>query len=147
MNREQKRARALVVGMSLALVLLIIAGVLHLLDMGGSRLLVYAAALAQGAGVVVCLRVKPDTGAVTSDERDKEIEKSAYLAGFGAVYLFVIVVSFAPIALLGEEGSIPAKYMPGLLVGAVLCQAYVMSIATLDKYGRSGSADDRTTAG
>jgi len=138
MNREQKRAWALVVGMSLALLCVIVAGVLHLLEMGGSRLFVYAAALAQGAGVIVCLRVKPDTGAVTTDERDKEIEKSAYLAGFGAVYLFVIVVSFAPIAILGEDASIPVTWMPGLLVGAGLCQAYAMSIATLLKYGRGG---------
>ena len=71
-------------------------------------------------------------------ERDKAIEKSAYLAGFGAVYFYVIVVSFAPIAILGEDGTIPAKYMPGLLVGAALCQAYAMSIATLVKYGRGG---------
>jgi hypothetical protein len=138
MNREQKRAWSLVVGMSLALFLVIIAGVLHLLDMSGARLFVYAAAVAQGAGVIVCLRVKPDAGAVTSDERDKEIEKSAYLAGFGAVYLFVIVVSFAPIAILGEDASIPVTWMPGLLVGAGLCQAYAMSIATLVKYGRGG---------
>ncbi|UCD50921.1 MAG: DUF2178 domain-containing protein [Phycisphaerales bacterium] len=138
MNREQKRAWALVVGMSLALLFVIIAGLLHLLDVGWSRPFVCAAAVALGAGVIACLRVKPDTGAVTSDERDKEIEKSAYLAGFGAVYLFVIVVSFAPIAILGEDGSIPVKYMPGLLLGAGLCQAYAMSIATLVKYGRGG---------
>jgi len=146
MNREQKRAWALVIGMSLALILVIVAGLLHLLDLGWSRPFIYAAAVAQGAGVTVCLRVKPDTGAVTTDERDKEIEKSAYLAGFGAVYLFVIVVSFAPIAIFGEDGSIPTTWMPGLLVGAGLCQAYAMSIATLVKYGRNGHADDRTAA-
>jgi len=135
MNCRQRRAWALVIGMSLALIFVIVAGVLHLLDIGGSRLFVCAAAVAQGTGVVVCLRVKPDEGAVTSDERDKEIEKSVYLAGFGAVYFFVIVVSFAPIAILGEDGSIPTTWMPGLLVGAGLCQAYAMSIATLVKYG------------
>lgn len=138
MNCRQKRSWALVVGMSLALILVIVAGILHLLDLGWPRLFIYAAAVAQGTGVIVGLRVKPDGGAVTTDERDREIEKSAYLAGFGAVYLYVIVVSFAPIAILGEDGMVPAKYMPGLLVGAVLCQAYAMSIATLVKYGRGG---------
>jgi hypothetical protein len=127
--------------MSLALILMIVAGVLHWLDIGWSRPFIYAAAVAQGAGVIVCLRVKPDQGAVTSDERDKEIEKSAYLAGFGAVYLFVIVISFAPIAILGEDASIPVTWMPGLLVGAGLCQAYAMSVATLVKYGRGGKGD------
>ncbi len=84
----------------------------------------------------MCFRIKPDQGAVTSDERDKQIEKNAYLAGFGAVYLFVIVVSFAPIAVLGERASIPVTWLPGLLVGAGLCQAYAMSMATLIQYGR-----------
>jgi hypothetical protein len=138
MNCRQKRSWALVVGMSLALFLVSVAGVLHLLDIGWPRVFIYAAAIAQGTGVVVALRVKPDKGPVTMDERDKEIEKSAYLAGFGAVYLFVIVASFAPIAILGEDGMIPAKCMPGLLVGAGLCQAYAMAIATLLKYGRGG---------
>ncbi len=84
----------------------------------------------------MCLRIKPDQGTVTSDERDKQIEKNAYLAGFGAVYLFVIVASFAPIAVLGEKASIPVTWLPGLLVGAGLCQAYAMSLATLIQYGR-----------
>ena len=141
MNCRQKRSWALVVGMSLALILVIVAGILHLLDVGRPRVFLYAAAVAQGAGAIVCLRVKPDEGAVTCDERDKEIEKSAYLAGFGTVYLYVIVVSFAPIAILGEDGMIPTTWMPGLLVGAGLCQAYAMSIATLVKYGRTGKGD------
>ena len=138
MNREQKRSWAILVGMSLALIFVIIAAALYLLDIGWSYPFICAAVVAQCAGVVVCLRVKPDTGVVTSDERDKEIEKSVHLAGFGAVYFYVIVVSFAPIAILGEDGMIPAKYMPGLLVGAGFCQTYAMSIATLIKYGRGG---------
>lgn len=142
MNAAQKRSWAIVIGMSLALVLVIIAGVLHLLGFGWARLFLWAAAVPQGAGALVALRIKPDKGAVTSDERDKQIEKNAYLAGFGAVYLFVIVVSFAPIAILGEDGSIPTTWMPGLLVGAALCQAYAMSVATLVQYGRGGNSHE-----
>ena len=138
MKREQKRALAIVAGMSLALILVIIAGVLHLLGFAWARLFLWAAAVPQGAGVVIALRAKQDEGAVTSDERDKQIEKNAYLAGFGAVYFFVIVISFAPIAIFGEEGSIPTTWMPGLLVGAGLCQVYAMSLATLIQYGRGG---------
>jgi hypothetical protein len=130
--------------MSLALVFVIVAGILRLLDIAWSYAFIYTAAVAQCAGVVVGLRIKPEEGEVTFDERDREIERSACLAGFGAVYFYVIVVSFAPIAILGEDGMIPAKYMPGLLVGAGLCQAYAMSIATLIKYGRSGKADNGT---
>jgi hypothetical protein len=142
MNREQKRAWAIVTGMSLALILVIIAGVLHLLGFGWARLVLWAAAVPQGVGVLVGLRVKPDKGAVACDERDRQIEKNANLAGFGAVYLFVIIASFAPIAILGEKGSIPTTWMPGLLVGAGLCQAYAFFVAILIQYGRTGSGEN-----
>jgi hypothetical protein len=102
-------------------------------------LLFAPAAVVQGLGVLVCLRVKPDKGVVMSDERDKLIEKNAYMAGFGAVYLFVIVASFAPIAIFGEKGSFPVTWCPALLIGAGFCQAYAMSVATLIQYGRGGN--------
>jgi len=144
MNREQKRAWAIVVSMSLAAVLCLTALVLRHVGLHLPTILLFApAAVVQGAGVVVCFRIKPDQGAVTSDERDKQIEKSAYLAGFGAVYLFVIVASFAPIAVLGEKASIPVTWLPGLLVGAGLCQAYAMSLATLIQYGRGGRGEQQ----
>jgi hypothetical protein len=144
MNREQKRAWALVVSMSLAAVLCITALVLRHVGLHLPTILLFIpAAVVQGAGVVVCLRIKPDQGAVTSDERDKQIEKNAYLAGFGAVYLFVIVASFAPIAVLGEKASVPVTWLPGLLVGAGLCQAYAMSLATLIQYGRGGKGEQQ----
>jgi len=141
MNAAQKRSWAIVIGMSLALLLVLVAGVLHLLEYGSARLFLWAAAVPQGAGGLVALRVKPDKGTVTSDERDKQIEKNAHLAGFGAVYLFVIVASFAPIAIFGEKGSLPVTWCPGLLVGAALCQVYAQSIATLIQYGRTGKGE------
>lgn len=140
MNREQKRALAIVISMSLAVVLYVGALVSGRFGFDlGKIVLIVAAAVVQGTGVLVCLRVKPDKGAVTSDERDKLIEKNAYLAGFGAVYLFVIVMSFAPIAIFGEKGSFPVTWCPALLIGAGFCQAYAMSVATLIQYGRGGN--------
>lgn len=139
MNREQKRALAIVISMSLAAVLCVAALVSRHLELGWPTILLFVAAgVVQGTGVLVCLNVKPDQGAVTSDERDKQIEKNAYLAGFGAVYLFVIVASFAPIAIFGEKGSLPVTWCPALLIGAGFCQAYAMSVATLVQYGRGG---------
>ncbi|MEN6575198.1 MAG: DUF2178 domain-containing protein [Phycisphaerales bacterium] len=102
MNREQKRALAIVVSMSVAAILAIAALAARHFDWRPARLLLVAAAVVQGTGVLVCLRVKPDQGAVTSDERDKQIEKNSHLAGFGAVYLFVIVVSFAIVIQYGR---------------------------------------------
>jgi hypothetical protein len=139
MNREQKRAWAIALSMSLAAVLCITALALRHVGLHLPTILLFVpAAVVQGTGVVVCFRIKPDKGAVTSDERDKQIEKNAYLAGFGAVYLFVIVASFAPIGILGEKASIPVTWLPFLLVGAGLCQAYAMCVAILVQYGRGG---------
>ncbi|MHC4426701.1 MAG: hypothetical protein ACYSYV_11480 [Planctomycetota bacterium] len=87
-------------------------------------------------GVIVFIsRFKKDKGAVTFDERDKLIEKNAYLAGFGAVYLLVILVSYVPIGI-APEAKIPTKWFPFLLPVAGLCQCFAMSLATLIQYGR-----------
>ncbi len=142
MNREQKRAWAMVVSMTVAVVLFVAALLLRSLEPRWlSAVLIVAAAVVQCAGVLVALRVKPDEGRVTSDERDKQIEKNANLAGFGAVYLFVIVASFAPIAIFGEGGSLPVTWCPALLIGAGFCQAYAMFVATLIQYGRTDKGD------
>ncbi len=138
MNREQKRAWAIVTSMSLAALLGVAALVSwHLGFASATIVFVVAAAVVQGTGVLVCLRIRPDKGAVISDERDKQIEKNAHLAGFGAVYLFVIVASFGPIAIFGEKGSLPVTWCPALLIGAGFCQAYAMCVAILVQYGRS----------
>ena len=87
-------------------------------------------------GVIVFIsRFKKDKGAVTFDERDKLIEKNAHLAGFGAVYLLVILVSYVPIGI-APEAKIPTKWFPILLPLAVVCQCFAMSLATLIQYGR-----------
>jgi len=139
MNREQKRAWALVISMSMAGVLCAAALVCWHFGLASlSTALFVAAGVVLGTGVLVCSRIKPDKGTVTSDERDKQIEKNAYLAGFGAVYLFVIIASFAPIAIFGEKGSFPVTWCPALLIGTGFCQAYAMSVATLIQYGRGG---------
>ena len=138
MNREQKRAWALVISMSLATILVIVAFVIHHFGVGSLRAFLFSAGGVMGMGVFVFFRIKPDKGTVVFDERDRQIEKNANLAGFGAVYLFIILASFAPIAALGEEALIPVTWLPFLLVGAGLCQAYAFFVAILVQYGRGG---------
>lgn len=93
-------------------------------------------------GVIVFVsRLKKDKGAVTFDERDRLIEKNAHLAGFGAVYLLVILVSYLPIGI-APEAKIPTKWFPFLLPIAVLCQCFAQSLSTLIQYGR-GSKDGK----
>jgi hypothetical protein len=123
--------------MSLAAILCVAAFVVHRLGIGSPKPILILAAVAQGAGAVVGLRVRPDKGAVTSDERDKLIMKNANLAGFGAVFLFVIIASFAPIAIFGEKASIPVTWCPYLMVGVGWCYPYAMFVAILIQYGRT----------
>jgi hypothetical protein len=127
-----------VIGMSLALVFCVAAFVVHRLGVGSPKPLLVLAAVVQGVGVFVSFRFKPDKGAVTSDERDRLITKNANLAGFGGAYLFIIIASFAPIAILGEKASVPVTWLPGLLVGASLCHGYAFFLAILVQYGRGG---------
>ena len=88
-----------------------------------------------GAFWIISRILKKKKGEVVSDERDKQIEKNAYLAGFGAVYLLVIVVSYLPIGI-APEAKIPTQWLPYLFPIAVLCQCLAMSISTLIQYGR-----------
>ena len=91
--------------------------------------------LAIGVFVFISRFIKKDKGTITFDERDKLIEKNTYLAGFGAVYLLVIVVSYLPIGI-APDAKIPTQWFPFLFPIAVLCQCLAMSISTLIQYGR-----------
>ena len=55
-----------------------------------------------GVFLIISRILKKKKGEVVSDERDKLIEKNAYLAGFGTVYLLVILVSYLPIGIAPE---------------------------------------------
>jgi len=91
--------------------------------------------LSIGVLLIMSRVLKKKKGEVISDERDQQIEKNAYLAGFGAVYLLVIVVSYLPIGI-APEAKIPTQWFPFLFPIAVLCQCLAMSISTLVQYGR-----------
>jgi hypothetical protein len=90
--------------------------------------------LSLGVLLIISRILKKNKGEVVFDERDKLIEKNAYLAGFGAVYLLVILVSYLPMGI-APEAKIPTKWFPFLLPLAVLCQCFTMSLATLIQYG------------
>jgi len=91
--------------------------------------------LSLGVFLIISRILKKKKGEVVSDERDMQIEKNAYLTGFGAVYLLVILVSYIPIGI-APEAKIPTQWFPYLFPIAVLCQCLAMSISTLVQYGR-----------
>ncbi|MFH1884266.1 MAG: hypothetical protein ABIL62_16335 [Planctomycetota bacterium] len=143
MNREQKIALTLVITISLGLFLGIAAIVMRRFDVGVWKIaLAFAAAVAGSGGIVSITCFKKDKGAVTFDERDKLIDKNANLAGFGAVYLLVILVSYVPLAI-APEARIPTTWCPFLLPSAVFCQAYAQSIAILIQYGWGGKDEKK----
>ena len=98
--------------------------------------------LSVGVFLFISRILKKKEGEIVSDERDKLIEKNAHLAGFGAVYLLVILVSYLPMGI-APEAKIPAKWFPFLLPLAVLCQCFAMSLATLIQYGRGGKDGEK----
>jgi drug/metabolite transporter (DMT)-like permease len=141
MNRNQKISLYLVISITLAAILFALAFAVRHFGAVSPKPFFYGAAAVMAIGVFFVFRTKPDQGPVVADERDKLIEKNAQLAGFGAVYLLVIIASFAPIAIFGEDGSLPANWCPALLVGAAFCQAYAQSWAVLIQYGRADKED------
>jgi len=137
MNRAQKISLTIVITFSLGIFLGIIFIVMRLFDVGIHKIaFLFPVFIAGSGGIISITCFKKDKGTIIFDERDKLIEKNANLAGFGAVYLYVILMSFLPIGILGEEASIPVTWCPVLLIGAGFCQAFAQSIAILIQYGR-----------
>ena len=97
--------------------------------------------LSLGAFLFISRILKKKKGEVVSDERDKQIETNAYIAGFGAVYLLVILVSYLPIGI-APEAKVPTQWFPYLFPIAVLCQCLAMSISILIQYGRGGKSNE-----
>ena len=71
---------------------------------------------------------------------NKMIEKNAHLAGFGVVYLLVILVSYLPV-VMAPEAKIPTQWFPYLFPIAVICQYFTQSLATLIQYGRGSKGE------
>jgi len=139
MNRSQKISLTLVITFSLGLFLGITAIVMRRSGVGVWKIaLAFAVAIAGSGGIISLVFFRKDKDAITHDERDEQIWKNAHLAGFGAVYLYVILMSFLPIGILGEEASIPVTWCPGLLIGAGFSQVFAQSLAILIQYGWGG---------
>jgi len=140
MNRAQKVSLTIVITFLLGLLLAVILIVMRLFDLAVPKIAFLLPVFIAGSGGIISITCfRKDKGTVALDERDKLIEKNANLAGFGAVYLYVILMSFLPIGILGEEGSIPVTWCPALLIGAGFCQAFAQSLAILIQYGRGGN--------
>ena len=140
MNRAQKISLTLVVTFSLGLLIEIIVILIRLFGTGVPKIAYIFPVYVAGSGGIISLFFKKDKGPVIFDERDELIKKNASLAGFGAVYLFLILVSIIP-PMVAPEAGIPTTWFPALLISAAFCQAYAQSIAILIQYGWIGKGE------
>jgi membrane protease YdiL (CAAX protease family) len=143
MNRQQKIALFVLVVSLLGMFFTIVIALMkhYIQDFPKGAVAFGGFVLSLGLFFVISRIFKKKKGEVVSDERDKQIESNAYLAGFGAVYLLVIVISYLPIGI-APEAKIPTQWFPYLFPIAVLCQCLAMSISTLVQYGRGGKSDE-----
>ncbi|MBA7480263.1 hypothetical protein ES707_15712 [subsurface metagenome] len=143
MNRQQKIALIVLIVLLLApfLVLTIIIIRHFVPDFPKGTIAFGGFIFSIGVFIFISRFLKKDKGAVEFDERDKMIEKNAHLAGFGTVYLIVILVSYLPIGI-APEAKIPTQWFPFLFPIAVLCQCLAMSLATLIQYGREPKGEE-----
>ncbi len=139
MNREQKRALTILISMSVTIVLAVTAVVMKMLHLRwlGILLLPFVVAAACVGGIVY-FRLRPRGGSVVFDERDREIQRNANLAGFGMVYFLLGLGAFAPGLILGEEAAISVAWLPMMIAAAMVCHAYAFVASLLVQYGRRG---------
>ncbi|HBG28439.1 MAG: hypothetical protein A2Y10_10930 [Planctomycetes bacterium GWF2_41_51] len=137
MNRIQKMAVFNLITFGIASVLTIIAiAVLYNL-FGWPKARVGFAFISIGAlGAFSPLIFKKDSGAVTFDERDKLINRTAALGGFVASYLWLCLAGTAFLMLFSPE-DLKEFGLPLLLFGGMVIVYIVSSILILIQYGRN----------
>lgn len=142
MNREQKVAVSTLITSLLGMSLMIIGIVFRrYIESVPKIAIILPGAVLAIAFLVLISRFKYDKGAVKVDERDRKIQEKASLAGFGAVFFLVILVSYIPIAI-APDAKIPTAWFPGLLPVAALCYGFAVSLSTLIQYGRGGKENE-----
>lgn len=143
MNREQKLAWLVVVFAAVALAVSFVTVYLLYPEYGMPKALkgFYLLGLTGLSGIIFLFLCRKEKARVISDERDEQIGKNADLAGFGAVYLLVILISYVPIGI-APQARIPTQWFPFLFPLAVFCQILARSVAVLIQYGRGGKENE-----
>jgi hypothetical protein len=143
MNREQKIAITTLITSLLGMSLLIIAVIFRCYIESVPKIaIILPGAVLAIVILVLVSRFKYDKGIVKVDERDRQIQKNASLAGFAAVFLLVILVSYVPFAV-APDAKIPTEWFAGLLPVAALCYGFATSLSTLIQYGRRAKGEEK----
>ena len=75
---------------------------------------------------------------VDFDERDRLIGIRAGWVGFGASYMFYLIVCMVTWGIVGINGHVSAQVLPMMVVGGMIIMMLGQSIATLIGYGLGG---------
>ncbi len=78
---------------------------------------------------------KKDPGKIEYDERDRDIQRKAALAGFAMAYLVVGITTMVPFTILGPRAPITTSWLPLIFGAAGITHFYSWSIAILTQYG------------
>jgi hypothetical protein len=142
MNKTQKGAWLL---LGMGVLLFGFVGIIYAsLVAGGSRL-AGINAVKFWAGLIVAFTVaavllarrKQSPAEPESDERDDAIKKNAVLACFISVWVSLVLASFIPTLVVGDNGSIPVFFLPVINFMILLVAFLVYGIAVLVQYGRA----------
>jgi hypothetical protein len=146
MNKTQKGAW-LLLGMG-ALLFGFVGIIYASLVAGGSRL-AGVDAVKFWAGLIVAFIIaavalvhrKQSPAEPKSDERDDTIKKNAVLACFISVWISLVLASFVPTLVVGDNGSIPVFFLPVINLMILFVAFLVYGVAVLVQYGRARKGD------
>ncbi len=143
MNREQKLAWLFVIFAAIALAVSLVAVCFLYSEYGMPKALkgFYLIGLTGLSGIIFLFLCRKEKAKVICDERDEQIGKNADLAGFGAVYLLVILVSYVPVGI-DPQAAVPTQWCPFLFPLAVFCQILARSVSILIQYGFGGKKNE-----
>ncbi|MHC4125743.1 MAG: hypothetical protein ACYSRR_04725 [Planctomycetota bacterium] len=90
-----------------------------------------------GLGAFSQLIFKEGQGKARFDERDQLFYMRAWFLGYGASYLFFVIVCMTTWFIYGPKGTISVNVLPLTVIGGFMALALVHSIAILAQYGRT----------
>jgi len=142
MNRTQKIAWFYLITVSIGFILSIIAVVIFYLIFGMPKALWGFSLIGIGGlGGLSQLIFRKKQGKVQFDERDQLFHMRAWFAGYGASYLFFVIVCMATWFIYGPKGTISVNMLPLTVIGGFIALILAHSIAIIAQYGWGGKGE------
>ncbi len=95
-----------------------------------------------GLGALSHLVFRKDGREVPFDERDRLFHQRAWFAGYGASYLFFVVVGMTTWFMYGPDGTISVNVLPLTIIGGGITLTLAHSAAILEQYGWTSRGEE-----